>query len=60
MLIAVSVTLVSGFSGIYLSFFIDSAPAPTIILILTAFFILAFLRASDVTRQASAMTKMKE
>ena len=60
LLIAVSVTLVSGFSGIYLSFFIDSAPAPTIILILTAFFILAFLRASDVTRQASAMTKMKE
>jgi manganese/iron transport system permease protein len=60
LLIAVSVTLVSGFSGIYLSFFIDSAPAPTIILILTAFFIIAFLRASFVTRQASEMATTKE
>jgi len=55
LVIAVSVTLVSGFSGIYLSFHIDSAPAPTIILILTAFFIAAFLRASILTRQTSDM-----
>lgn len=55
LVIAVSVTLVSGFSGIYLSFHIDSAPAPTIILILTAFFIAAFLRASFLTRQTSDM-----
>jgi manganese/iron transport system permease protein len=55
LVIAVSVTLLSGFSGIYLSFHIDSAPAPTIILILTAFFITAFLRASFLTRQTSDM-----
>ena len=55
LVIAVSVTFVSGFSGIYLSFHIDSAPAPTIILILTAFFITAFLRASILTRQTSDM-----
>jgi manganese/iron transport system permease protein len=55
LVIAVSATLVSGFSGIYLSFHIDSAPAPTIILILTAFFIAAFLRASILTRQTSDM-----
>ena len=60
LLIAVSVTLVSSFSGIYFSFFIDSAPAPTIILMLTAFFILAFLRASFVARQASKSTRIKK
>lgn len=42
--ISVAVTLLSAFLGLYISFFIDSAPAPTIILLLTAIFILAFLR----------------
>jgi manganese/iron transport system permease protein len=60
LLIAVSVTLVSGFSGIYLSFFIDSAPAPTIILVFTAFFVLALLRSSFVTRQANEITTMED
>ncbi len=44
--IAVGVTAVSGFLGVYLSFFIDSAPAPTVILILTLVFIVAFVRAN--------------
>lgn len=45
MLIVSSVTcLVAMLGGTYLSFFIDSAPAPTIILILTALFIIAFVR----------------
>jgi manganese/iron transport system permease protein len=44
MLIAIAATMVSGFTGIYLSFFIDSAPAPTIILVMTFFFILAFIK----------------
>lgn len=43
LLIAVIVTLISSFLGIYASFFLDSAPAPTIILCLTFFFILAFV-----------------
>jgi manganese/iron transport system permease protein len=42
--VAVGVTLASGFLGVYLSFFIDSAPAPTVILILTIVFIAAFVR----------------
>ena len=54
--IAVIVTLISGFLGVYLSFYIDSAPAPTIILILTAIFIAAFIRAGLVTRRNSAKT----
>nr|WP_269571851.1 metal ABC transporter permease [Roseobacter sp. CCS2] len=54
--IAVGVTMVSGFSGVYLSFFIDSAPAPTIILVLTAIFIAAFIRANIMTRRATNIT----
>ncbi len=50
--IAVFVTTVSGFVGVYLSFFLDSAPAPTIILILTAAFIAAFIRTSVRQRRA--------
>ena len=37
--------------GTYLSFFLDSAPAPTIILILTALFIAAFLRRQQQNRR---------
>ena len=49
--IAVSVTALSVFAGVYLSFFIDSAPAPTVILILTAIFIGAFVRANMLARR---------
>lgn len=44
LLIAVLVCLFAGLGGVYLSFFLDSAPAPTVILILTAIFVAAFLR----------------
>ena len=43
LLIAVLVCLGAGLAGVYLSFFLDSAPAPTVILILTAIFIAAFV-----------------
>jgi manganese/iron transport system permease protein len=46
LMVAVGVTLVSGIAGVYLSFFIDSAPAPTVILILTAVFIAAFVHST--------------
>ncbi|ASY58388.1 MULTISPECIES: metal ABC transporter permease [Sinorhizobium] len=39
---AVAVAVVASFSGVYLSFFIDSAPAPTIVLLMTAIFLVAF------------------
>lgn len=44
LLIAVLVCLFAGLGGVYLSFFLDSAPAPTVILILTAIFVAAFVR----------------
>ncbi|MBR9651698.1 metal ABC transporter permease [Thalassovita aquimarina] len=52
MAVAVAVCMAAMLGGTYLSFFIDSAPAPTIILILTGFFILAFLRRNMLTRRA--------
>lgn len=46
MAVAVAVTVVAGIGGIWASFWLDSAPAPTIILILTAIFMVAFVVSS--------------
>ena len=52
MFASMAVALASSFIGIYASFFIDSAPAPTIVLVMTAVFLAALatngLRASRV------------
>ncbi|QKP78709.1 metal ABC transporter permease [Methyloligella sp. GL2] len=40
---SVAVALLCAFAGVYLSFFIDSAPAPTIVLLMTITFIGTFL-----------------
>lgn len=53
--IAIAVTLLSGFLGVYVSFFIDSSPAPTIILILTLIFLGAFARSSKIMRSQNRM-----
>jgi manganese/iron transport system permease protein len=42
--VAVGICMGAMLAGVYLSYFLDSAPAPTIILVLTAMFIAAFLR----------------
>jgi manganese/iron transport system permease protein len=44
MIVSVAVCVASMLIGAYLSFYLDSAPAPTIVLILTAIFIVAFVR----------------
>jgi manganese/iron transport system permease protein len=54
MLVAVAIALTSSFLGIYLSFFIDSAPAPTIVLLMSATFIAAFIRTSIRARRVVA------
>lgn len=52
--VATVVCIVSMVAGTYLSFYIDSAPAPTIILVLTAVFLVAFSRRQfQVRKQAS-------
>lgn len=54
-MLAVSVLVCAGSMviGTYLSFFIDSAPAPTIILVMTALFIAAFVKKQLQTRAAT-------
>lgn len=53
--VAVVICALSMIAGTYASFFIDSAPAPTIILILTAVFTVAFIRRGWLTRRASRL-----
>ena len=43
LLVAVIVSTASSFFGVYFAFFIDSAPAPTIVLIMALVFILVFI-----------------
>lgn len=50
--LAVVINMAALVAGVYLSFFLDSAPAPTIVLVLTAGFILAFIRRQILTRLA--------
>jgi len=52
--VSVLVCMVSMLLGTYASFFLDSAPAPTIILVLTAIFIVAFIRRQMITRRMTA------
>ena len=52
--VSVIVCMASMLLGTYVSFFLDSAPAPTIILVLTAIFIAAFVRLQWMTRRATA------
>lgn len=53
LIVSVLVCLLSMFAGVYASFILDSAPAPTIVLILTVIFVLAFINRLLVTRRTS-------
>ena len=55
LLAAVAVALFAGVSGIYASFWIDSAPAPTIVLILTALFLIALAWRTHLTARNTAL-----
>ncbi|UFW66778.1 metal ABC transporter permease [Rhizobium laguerreae] len=46
LLLSVAIAVIGSFVGVYLSFFIDSAPAPTIVLVLAIGFVLAFIHAT--------------
>jgi manganese/iron transport system permease protein len=56
--LSVLVAVAASLAGIYLSFFLDSAPAPTIVLLLSATFVVAFfvsrLNAARAERRAEA------
>ena len=51
--VSVAVCMGSMLVGTYASFFLDSAPAPTIVLVMTIVFIAAFVRRQLATRSAS-------
>jgi manganese/iron transport system permease protein len=55
--VSVVVCMGAMLAGTYASFFIDSAPAPTIVLMLTAVFLLAFIRRLHLTRRLSRQTE---
>ncbi|MBR7651849.1 metal ABC transporter permease [Brucella oryzae] len=57
MLLAVTIAVSASFFGVYLSFFIDSAPAPTIVLLMTVMFFAAFIYSS---RQNAKFEKRAE
>ncbi|MFN3362873.1 MAG: metal ABC transporter permease [Allorhizobium sp.] len=57
---AVIVAVSSSLAGIYLSFFIDSAPAPTIVLIMSGIFILAFFRTLWQARSVNRIAATEE
>ena len=54
MAVAVVVCMAAMVSGVYASFWLDSAPAPTIVLVLTALFLVAFVRRIRATAAATA------
>ena len=59
LVVAVLITGVAGVLGVYVSFFQDSAPAPTVILILTGVFLAAFVRRRLQIRRATGMQPAK-
>jgi manganese/iron transport system permease protein len=54
--LAVLIAVLASFFGVYLSFFIDSAPAPTIVLLLTIVFIAVFVAVTRKAARAEART----
>lgn len=54
--LATAIAVLASLAGVYLSFFLDSAPAPTIVLLLTMIFIAAFL----VSTRRAARIETKE
>lgn len=44
LVIAVAAALFSGLTGVYASFYLDSAPAPTVIVVMTALFVAVFIQ----------------
>ncbi|PAQ07651.1 metal ABC transporter permease [Mesorhizobium temperatum] len=54
LILSVAMAVAASFLGVYLSFFIDSAPAPTIVLLLSIVFVLAFIHATRKTARVEA------
>ncbi|WP_110690792.1 metal ABC transporter permease [Salinicola endophyticus] len=55
LIVAVAMSVSVAFLGVYLSFFIDSAPAPTIVLLYTLVFVITFVHSLRQTARSEAM-----
>lgn len=51
---AITIAITASMVGIYLSFFIDSAPAPTVVLLMSLAFVIAFIKVTVQARRTSA------
>lgn len=51
LLVSMIVAVFSSLTGVYLSFYLDSAPAPTIVLTMTIIFIIAFIASSRKSKE---------
>ncbi|MOA10757.1 hypothetical protein D3C78_1306610 [compost metagenome] len=54
LLVAITVAVASSLSGIWLSFLIDSAPAPTIVMFMSLAFVATFIRTTWKARRIDA------
>ena len=59
LMLAVTLSVVTSFLGVYLSFFLDSAPAPTIVVLFTAIFIVSFIYATLRERRSEMQLKQQ-
>ncbi|HCT9898486.1 TPA: iron/manganese ABC transporter permease subunit SitD [Citrobacter koseri] len=59
LMLAVTLSVVTSFLGVCLSFFLDSAPAPTIVVLFTAIFIVAFIYATLRERRSGMRLKQQ-
>lgn len=60
LLVAIAVAITASLAGIWLSFLIDSAPAPTIVLFMSLFFVATFIRTTMKARRMDNMDKADE
>ena len=58
LMVAVGAAVTSSFAGVYISFYLDSAPAPTIVLIMTIIFMAAFLVSTYKDKHSTRLTTL--
>lgn len=58
LIISVLIAVLSSVAGVYLSFYLDSAPAPTIVLTMTIIFIIAFIASLQKSKQEIHAVRM--
>lgn len=58
--LAVAMSVITSFMGVYLSFFIDSAPAPTIVVLFSLLFVITFIYATLRDRRLENQLQLKD